>query len=268
MVQNRTDTYNTSVYTIPELLATNEGEYSLVRVTSSGTTYTTANVYLQLIEIPIDSISLLPFIIFVVVVAIVVITVLVIVSICVIICIKKRKRRYSNTTQGKQHQEQHSTSKLSRSKLHSDDIKLSHINPRDKEYSELPSNPDYMTIDETTMIPLDADTERIEYANLSNKPTTIVPQLKQTIKSQNKEYIPLSDIEYTPMSAVRVSPESIPVHEFAARYQQYVDSGVMKGSLFWMEYDILNEECQKNVDPVSKEARVSVGVQEILGYCN
>ena len=256
MVQNRTVTYNTSVYTISELLATScfyEGEYSLIRVTSSGTTYTTANVYLQVIEIPIDSISLLPFIIFVVVVAIVVITVLVIVSICVIICVKKRKRRYSNTTQGKQQQE-HSTSKLSRSKLHSDDIKLSRINPRDKEYSELPSNPDYMTIDETTMMPLDTDTERIEYANLSNKPTAIMPQPKQTIKSQNKEYIPLSDIEYTPMSVVRVSPESILVHEFAARYQQYVDSGVMRGSLFWMEYDILDEECQKNVDPVSKEA--------------
>ena len=111
-----------------------------------------------------------------------------------------------------------------------------------------------MTIDETTMIPLDTDMERREYANLSDEPTCIVPQSKQTIKSQNKEYIPLSVIEYTPMSAIRISPEAIPVNEFAAEYQQYVDSGVMNGSLFWMEYDILNGECQRNVDPVSKEA--------------
>ena len=140
------------------------------------------------------------------------------------------------------------------SKAHYDDVQLSRINPRDKEYTELSSNPDYMTIDETTMIPLDTDTERSEYANLSDKPTSIVPQSKQTIKSQKKIYIPLSDIEYTPMSAIRISPEAIPVNEFAIKYQQYVDSGIMQGSLFWMEYDILNEECEKSVDPVSKEA--------------
>ena len=140
------------------------------------------------------------------------------------------------------------------SKAHYDNVQLSRINPRDKEYTELSSNPDYMTIDETTMIPLDTDMERREYANLSDEPTSIVPQSKQTIKSQNKEYIPLSDIEYTPMSAIRISPEAIPVNEFATKYQMYVDSGIMQGSIFWMEYDILNEECEKNVDPVSKEA--------------
>ena len=171
MVQNRTDTYNTSVYTIPELLATNEGEYSLVRVTSSGTTYTTANVYLQLIEIPIDSISLLPFIIFVVVVAIVVITVLVIVSICVIICIKKRKRRYRQI-QLKVNNIKNNTLLVNfhvRSCIPMTSSYLISIREI-KNYSELPSNPDYMTIDETTMIPLDADTGKlIEYAvNLSN----------------------------------------------------------------------------------------------------
>ena len=236
------------------MLATNEGEYSLVRVTSSGTTYTTANVYIKVIEIPIEPpITLLVSVIFVVVLVFVVIAIVIIVIICVFICVKKRKRNYTNISERKQ-RKQHSTSNVQSSKPHYDDVQLSHINPRDKEYTELSSHPDYMTIDDTTMIPLDTDTERREYANLSDEPTSIVPQSKQTIKSRNKEYIPLSDIEYTPMSAIRISPEAIPVNEFAIKYQQYVDSGIMQGSIFWMEYDILNEECEKNVDPVSKEA--------------
>ena len=99
-----------------------EGEYSLVRVTSSGITYTTANVYVQVIEIAIEStMSLLPFIIFVLVLAIVVIAVVIIVSICVVICVKKRKWKCSDISQGKQ-QQKHSTSKPPGSKLHSDDV--------------------------------------------------------------------------------------------------------------------------------------------------
>ena len=246
-----------SLYSIPELLATHEGEYSLVRVTSSGTTYTTANVYIQVIQIPVEPpISLLVPIIIVVVSALIVVAILITVIICVVVCVKKRKRKYSNITEDKQQQQQQdqSTSKVPSSKVHYDDVKLSRINPRDKEYAELPSNPDYMTIDETTMIPLDTDMERREYANLSDKLTGIVPHNKQTTKSQNKEYNPLSDLEYTPMSALRISPESIPVNEFAAKYQQYIDSGIMEGSLFWTEFDILNEQCQKNVDPVCNEA--------------
>ena len=228
------------------MLATDEGEYSLVRITSSGTTYTTANVYIQVIEIPIEPpTTLLVSIVFVVVLVFVVTAIVIIVIICVLTCLKKRKRKYSNISERKQQKQ--SISNVPSSKPHYDDVQLSHINPRDKEYTELSSNPDYMTIDDTTMIPLDTDTERREYANLSDEPTSIVLQSKQTIKSQNKEYIPLSDIEYTPMSDRHISPESIPVNEFAARYQQYVDSGIMKGSLFWMQYDILIEKSPRNV---------------------
>ena len=132
---------------------------------------------------------------------------------------------------------------------------LSELHSSSKEYIDLPanSNPQYMTIDETSMIPLESENEQKhrEYANLKNESAYINPneEINERDMKADIELNPIVPNEgYVPMSSVKEKnkfvSKFIPTKEFAAIYKQYVTSGIEKDSIFSLEFEKLNEDAR------------------------
>ena len=110
-----------------------------------------------------------------------------------------------------------------------------------KEYIELQTdpNPQYMTIDESSIKPLDSEYQQKQcvYQNLANAPSNIAPyeEIPETDNTTSKPYE-----GYVPMSSVKEEKKFVPrfisIKQFPATYQQYVASGIDKYSLFSVEF--------------------------------
>ena len=282
LVNPKIQTLTMSTYKIPSFTKMYEGNYSLLRTTNSGKTYTTAQLFVSLITVPTQQSASLPFIPIIIVVLVIIciiILIIVLIPICIKICGNKRElfhsKQFKNeNTESPLRRGQHNTkcSKISQSNIIgsggcSGYENLAKIQSPAEEYIELSVNTnvaEYMTIDETSMLPLDIETKvhNVEgpyYSNLANKHSDgNYEQIKE-----NSEYMELNQSEpyerYTPMSAVKEKTKFvakyIPSKDFPATYQQYVISGMGIESLFSVEFQALNEESKKNIEPESDEAR-------------
>ena len=120
-----------------------------------------------------------------------------------------------------------------------------------------------MTIDETSMIPLESENDRKQrgYANL--KDDSVYTNLYEEISERNME----TDIElnqvvpyerFVPMRSVKEKEKFIskfiPTKEFPATYLQYVASGTENDSFFSVEFTNLNEDARINVMLETDEA--------------
>ena len=255
MTSDGSDVIINASYIISEISESYSKNFSLLRVTSNGVSYTTAYVHIQaqvVIQLPSNSV-LVAVIIFVLALVIILATIAVLAPLCVYFC-KKRE----NTTKRPK------PSIFSKSKFPGYE-NFSDLRSPSKDYIDLPanSNPHYMTIDETSMIPLESENEQkpTEYANLADKPTH-----RNTYEEINEGNIN-SNIEldetvyyerYVPMSSVKEEKKfvsrSIPTDEFSATYQQYVDSVIDNNSLFTVEFKNLNGDTKVNVELETSEA--------------
>ena len=262
-----TSTVAMSPYIISIFNEEHVGNYSLIRTTEdSQENYTTAHVYIQIQLSPIGESSstlLLPIIIImIVVISIVIVVALIIVIPLICICVvKKRKQIPNRSVIFKKHSS--ATSREGNTGY----ANLADLQSSSKEYIELPNNPigaEYMTIDETNLLPHKMETkdpskETPYYSNLANLPSNGTNY--ETIKN-NTDYVvmktPQSHEQYTPMSAVDEENKFVTkyysVKEFPANYQQYVVSGMGKDSMFSVEFIALEVESNKFVES-SYEAR-------------
>ena len=142
---------------------------------------------------------------------------------------------------------------------------LSELHSPSKEYIDPPanSNPQYMTIDDTSMIPLESENEQKhrEYANITNEFTyaNSYEQINEINMKTDIELNPIFPYErYVPMSSVKEEKKfvskSILTKEFPATYQQYVASGIDKDSLFSLEFSTLDELARINIELETDEA--------------
>ena len=149
MKSDESDVTTIDSYIIPEISDSYSKIFSLVRVTTDGVSYTTAHVHIRahvVTQSPSNSTLVTGVIIALVLVITLVAIIIIIIPLCIFFYRKKRK-----TTK---HPE---PSVDDKPKSHSYE-NIPQPNPSTtKEYITLPytPNPDYMTIDETTMIPLE-----------------------------------------------------------------------------------------------------------------
>ena len=140
-------------------------------------------------------------------------------------------------------------------------------------------NREYMTIDETSIIP-------VETGNFSDKTTdpyySNQAPIRQNPKQSSIQYVQklntedqmnccenVSDKEYLPMSSAStedvIKPKPITSRDFPTTYTRYVKAGTVRGSNFFEEFNILNEEtkrvthdsksAQNTLNPVMLESR-------------
>ena len=264
MVQLKKRNYTVvmSPYNIPIFDEKNEGNYSLIRETNTGTQFTTAHVYINIQLNPTNqpAISpLVPIIIVALITIAIVVTLIVIIPIICVIVVKKRKIFSSIDT----HRFLHKSKKTSQSNEMCGEgtsgyANLAEIQSPTKQYIDLSMNAnvaEYMTIDETSVIPLENEynTKGPYYSNLANIPSD---ENNYEKVEGNREYIEMNQIEpyekYTPMSAVREEnkfvAKYVPIKDFPATYKQLVKSGMGNESLFSVEFQALKEESKKNVE--------------------
>ena len=241
-------------YIIPEISDTYSRTFSLLRMTSNDISYTTAHVHIyapivtttQFPSTQPQSSSILVAVVIIVLMLIISLAVIaVLIPIFIYFYMKKRK-----------------TNKRPKPSVLTKDgypgyENLSELHSPSKEYIDLPanSNPQYMTIDETSMIPLESENEQKhrEYVNLKNESTYTSPyeQINERNMKTDIELNPIVPYErYVPMSPVKEEKKfvskSIPTKEFPATYQEYVASGIEKDSLFLVEFTQLNEDARIN----------------------
>ena len=241
-ISNEASVITMQNYTILTITDSYNVDISLMRMTDADVNYTTAHI-------SIISMRTQPSIVLVAVVILVLIMVIILAAIAILIPLsiyfymKKRK-----------------TNKRPKPSVLSKDgfpgyENLSELHSPSKEYLDLPanSNPQYMTIDETSMIPLESENEQKhrEYANFNNESTyaNTYEQINEINMKTDIELNPIVPYEnYVPMSPVkeekRFVPKSIPTKEFPATNKQYVASGIGKDSLFSLEFTNLNEEAK------------------------
>ena len=276
-LEDRTYTETMSLYNIPIFDEGNEGTYSLIRETNSGRNYSTARVSIQVQLIPMEQSlinPLLPIIIVVLIITAIVIAFIVVITILCLFIVKKRKKN-SNAIQFSSNTKSHKSKErieLFHSNLTSRETNTGYANlsslqsPQTKEYINLPANisgAEYMTIDETSLIPLEPEIitrshKRSYYSNLANLP----PNENNDKIEENKDYVETNPSQphdyYTLMSVVKEEKKFvsnyIPAKDFSNIYQQYVASGVGNNSLLSVEFQALNVESKKNVES-SDEAR-------------
>ena len=247
---SRIENVNANPYIINKITEDNEGTYSLIKNTPTGKEYLTARVYICVKSsgTTISSPSITIIVIAIISIIIMMIC-LVVITICIILCVWKRRtpspfaKHSISTKEGNPGYE-------NLSKIHS------------KEYIELQADPNlqYMTIDESSMIPLESENQqkRREYQNLANAPTYTgpyeeIPETHNTATEPSKPYE-----RYVPMSSVKQEkkfiPSLIPLKQFPATYQKYVASGIDKDSLFSVEFINLTEASSINVECETDEA--------------
>ena len=251
-ISNEASVLNMQNYTIPAITDSYNANISLMRMTDADVNYTTAHI-------SIISMRTQPRIVLVAVVILVLIMVIILAAIAILIPLsiyfymKKRK-----------------TNKRPKPSVLSKDgfpgyENLSELHSPSKEYIDLPanSNRQYMTIDETSMIPFESENEQKHrvYANFKNEPT--YANSYEEINERNiKTDIELNSIvlyeNYVPISPVKKEKKfvqkSILTKEFPATYQQYVASGIDKDSLFSLEFTNLNEDVKINIELETNEA--------------
>ena len=267
-LKNRIDIVTMSPYIIPIFSEESEGSYSLMKETNTGKQYTTAHVYIHVQLNPTkqpSSSPLVPIVIVALIIIAIVVALIVIIPIICIIVVRKMKKSSADTNRFL-----HKPTKTSQSNEMSREgtsgyANVAEIQSPTKEYIDLSVNPnvaEYMTIDETSVIPLENEhNTKVPYnLNFANIP----PDENNSEKVEgNREYIEMNQIEphekYTPMSAIKETKKFVakyvPIKDFPAIYKQYVTSGMGDDSLFSAEFQALNEESKKNVEPESDEAR-------------
>ena len=227
-------------YIIPEISDSYSRTFSLVRVTTDGVSYTTAHVHIRA-QVVIQSPSNSTLVTEVTIALVMVITLEAIIFIIIPLCIFfYRKKR--NTIKRPE------PSVDDKPKILSYENIPQHNPSITKEYITLPNspNPEYMTIDETTMIPLEPLNEPKQrvYQIIAFEST-----LTQRYEGMNetKSVEPNNELnhttpqgDYVPMSSVKEEKKFvskfIPTKEFTDTYQQYVASGTENDSLFSIEF--------------------------------
>ena len=256
MISNEASVTTMQTYTIPTITDSYNADISLMRMTDIGVTYTTAHISIVAMineTQPQSSIILVAVVVVLLILVIILALIAILIPICIYFYMKKRK-----------------TNKRPKPSVLSKDghpgyENLSELHSPSKEYIDLPtnSNPQYMTIDETSMIPLESANEQKhrEYVNLKNESTYNNPyeQINERNMKTDIELKPIVPYErYVPMSSVKEGEKfvskSIPTKEFPATYQQYVASGIENDSLFSLEFTTLNEDARINVELETDEA--------------
>ena len=269
-LKNRNYTVEMSPYNIPIFDEEKEGNYSLIRVTNTGKQYTTAHVYIHVQLNPTNQPSSSPLVPIVIVTLIIIAIVVALTAIIPIICIivvRKMKRPSTDTNRSL-----HKPTKTSQSNEMSREGTSGYANAAEiqsltKEYIDLSVNPnlaEYMTIDDTSVIPLETEpsvhnTKGPYNLNFANIPSD---ENNSEKVEGNREYIEMNQIEphekYTPMSAIKETKKFVakyvPIKDFPVIYQQYVKSGMGDDSHISVEFQTLNEESKKYVE-LSDEAR-------------
>ena len=229
-------------------------------MTIIGINYTTANVYISKGSILADASSNTYLVVIIIIIIIILTIVIIIIAILIPILIHLYKTRQKST---------HTTKRPKASIPTKEGFpgyeNLSEI--PSKEYIELQTdpNPQYMTIDESSIHPLDTEYQQKQrvYQNLANAPSNTAPyeEIPETENTASKPYE-----GYVPMSSVKEEkkfvPRFIPIKQFPATYQQYVASGIDKDSLFSVEFTSLNEESKINVDSTTTEALDSINTNK------
>ena len=135
-----------------------------------------------------------------------------------------------------------------------------------KEYVTLPysPNPEYMTIDETTMIPLEPlnEPKQRAFQNIAfestltqryddiNETNTMEPNNELNHTTPQGDYVTMSSVK----EEKKFVPKFIPTKEFPDTYQQYLASGIENDSLFSIEFTNLTEHTRINVELETDEA--------------
>ena len=274
-----------SHYTFPTFGLENEGNYSLILQTILGFNFTTAHVFIHMTpditQTPLSTI-IAPILTITLVIFVIILTS----SILIVIFIRNfiRKKNIFDGIGADQiplpdagelllieSQDQirpifeHDPHLLKgNNTIEHDSIFIARPN---KEFADIftNKNPEYMSIEETSLIPVESDikmekAERSYYDHIAMDP--ICEDNYDQIK-EKKQYSNISHCEryenLTPMTVHREDrkffAKYIPAKDFTATYQQYVASGMGNDSLFLVEFKALNEETKKNVEPESYEAR-------------
>ena len=248
-ISNDSDIINIDSYVIPEIPDSYSRTFSLVRMTSTGVSYTTAHVHIHA-QVVTQSPSINILVIAVVIVLVLIITLVAVVNIiplCIFYYLKKRNTIKRNEASTSEKVGIHNYSNIPQS------------NPSTKEYITLQGipNPEYMTIDETTMIPLESLSEQktSEHQNIAFESTLTQPneEMNETNLDLSNERNSIDQHEgYVQMDSVKFEKKKfvskfIPTDEFLAIYQQYVTSSIDKESPFCVEFTYLNEDAQINV---------------------
>ena len=255
MKSDESDVTTIDSYIIPEISDYYSKTFSLVRVTTDGVSYTTAHVHIR--AQVTQSLSNSTLVTGVIIALVLVITLLAIIIIIIPLCIFfHRKRR--NTIK---HPE---PSVDDKPKSHSYE-NIPQPNPSTtKEYKTLPSIPNrvYMTIDETTMIPLEPLNEQKQRVYQNVVFETTLNQRNENINRTNA-IEPNNELNHTtlqrdsiPMSSVKEEkkfvPKFIPTKEFPNTYQQYLASGIENDSLFSIEFTNLTMNFESETDEALK----------------
>ncbi|KAI6647147.1 Receptor-type tyrosine-protein phosphatase C-like [Oopsacas minuta] len=262
MISNEKDTIIASTYSISEIPSNFKETFSLVRSTSSGVEYTTVHISIQTLTEAAANSALLPIIIIVLLsITCIIVATSILVPIFIFLHVKRRRPTKAKVSK----RPKPSKSYITGNESNLGYANLSEINPQPKECIDLSSvntNPEYMTVDETSLTTLDAPTNPNErsYANLSNIQRENIPNQNAT-KKEKSGYLEmkeeLSYENYPSISSVkeeRFIAKFIPITEFPTMYGQYVESGIGNDSLFSVEFEKLNEESKKAVVPESREA--------------
>ena len=253
MISNDPNVITIDSYIIPEISESYDRTFSLMRVTSTGISYTTAHVRIYTQVLTTTSSTLIAVVIIVLVMIIILAAIAILVPLFICFYLKKR-----NTTK-------HPKPSIFTKDGSPGYENLSELRSPSKEYIELPvnSNPQYMTIDETSMIPLESENEQklLKYENVPNESAYTNPyeQISETSMNSNVESKPIVPYEhYVPMSPMKEEKKFvskyIPTKEFPATYQQYVASGIERDSLFSVEFTNLTEDPRINVELETDEA--------------
>ena len=255
MISDDSDVITIDSYIIPEITDSFSRTFSLLRMTSTGVSYTTAHVHISAHSVTQSSSNsaLVAAVIIVLILVIILVTIAILIPLFIYFYVKKR-----NTNKGPK------PSVFTKSGDPGYE-NLSELHSPSKEYIDLPtnSNPQYMTIDETSMIPLESENDQKQrgYANLKDDLTYTNPyeQISERNMETDIELNPVVPSErYVPMSSVKGEKKFvskfIPTEEFPATYQQYVASGTEKDSLFSVEFTNLNEDVRINVMLETDEA--------------
>ena len=125
-------------------------------------------------------------------------------------------------------------------------------------YLNLQNNPNqlYMTIDETSMIPVESENDQTQqkYINIQEEPAYINTKINSKTAMNPTEYSENNAPMSSPKEETILFSKSIHINEFSATYQQYVASGIEKHSLFFIEFAKLNEESSMNAPLETDEA--------------
>ena len=220
-------------YNIPELTSAFNGNISLKRFTNSNTNYTTAQISIYVIQHEAESNNSTVFIMIIVLLIIFIVTATtIIISVYIFLYVKRHK-----STGGL-------LPKISKAggDAFPGYVNLGEVNPPEKGYD---TNLDYMTIDETSLVTTDTQEK--------NKPKNTPTQSQSYVEitpTQKREHVEMKKEntyeEYAVMNpqeenCTKLSPNFISIENFPVVYQQYVDSGIGKDSLFSIEFQKLKD---------------------------